>query len=335
MKTRLLESLACLSCRSGLKLEKTATEGQEVMTGTLCCSRCNRSYPIEEGIPSFWSADGNGSGKATRKTANSFGYLWRQAFDRPLKEEWVSYHQEEILEALGLPAQKGLILDAGCGEGIDLVNQAKRPGVEIVGAELSPGGCWASQRRTRGLAAAHVVQADLGSLPFPEGRFDFIYSYGVLHHMADPSRGLKELARVAKPGAWIAAYLYEDFSDRNLVWKGLLFLGNLPRRVTTRLPRGFLYFLCRLASPLAYLFFTIPYRLSRRVGGPLARWTSRIPFRHAKGPWGLTGDLFDRFSAPVEYRYSSSSAAALFSQAGLRQVKLANRRGWMVAGMKP
>lgn len=310
-------------------------EGQEVMKGALSCAGCGRSYPIEEGVPSFWSAHGNGSEKSTRRTANSFGYLWRQAFGRPLDEEWVTYHQEEIQLALDLPAQKGLLLDAGCGEGIDLVNQAKRAGVEIVGAELSPGGCWASQRRTHGLATAHVVQADLGTLPFPAGRFDFIYSYGVLHHMTDPSRGLRELVRVAKPGAWVAAYLYEDFSDRNPLWRVLLWMGNLPRQVTTRLPRRLLYLLCQLFSPAVYLFFTVPYLLLRRLGGPMARWIRRMPFRHAKSPWSLVGDLFDRFSAPVEHRYSRSSAEQLFRQAGLRQVKLANRRGWMVAGIKP
>ncbi len=335
MKTRLLESLVCLSCRSNLVLKDPVTEEAEIVKGMLSCSRCGRSYPIEEGVPSFWSASANGSEKSIRRTANSFGYLWRQAFDRPLAEEFRSYHQEEIREALGLPPQRGMILDAGCGEGIDLVNQARQPGAEIVGVELSRGGCWASLQRTRRLATAHVVQADLCAIPFPSDLFDFIYSYGVLHHMADPPGGLKELIRVAKPGAWVTAYLYEDFSDRSNLWKALLGLGNLPRQVTTRLPQGVLYFLCRIASPLVYLFFTVPFRVSQRLGGPLQRWMSRTPFRHAKDPWDLTGDLFDRFSAPVERRYSRDSAAALFRESGLRQIKLANRRGWVVGGIKP
>ena len=249
-------------------------------------------------------------------------------------DESQSYHLEEIRESLGLDEPQGKILDAGCGEGVDLANQGKRPGVKIVGVELSAGGCWASAQRTRGLAAAHVVQADLSQLPFTSNAFDFVYSYGVLHHMASPPSGLRELVRAAKPGAWVAIYLYEDFKDRNPAWRILLGLSNLPRHLTTRLPHRLLYALCVLASPLIYLLFTVPFRLSQRVSF-LKRRTSRIPFRHASNPWDLTGDLYDRFATPIEQRYSRSSAQAFLREAGLREIRIANRRGWMVAGVKP
>ncbi len=274
------------------------------------------------------------SGRAHEKTANSYSYLWKKAFHRPLREELLSYHLDEIQDSLGLPPQQGRILDAGCGDGIDLANQARRPGVKIVGAELSQGGSWASSQRILHLPTAHVVQSNLCALPFSDATFDFVYSYGVLHHMAVPSNGLREMVRVAKPGAWLAVYLYEDFKDRPLLWRILLWLGNLPRYLTTRLPRGLLYLLCQLASPLFYLLFTVTFRLSRRWG-PLGRWTHRLPFRHGRHPLDLAGDLYDRFATPIEQRYSRESAMALFRKEGLEQVRVANRRGWMVAGTKP
>ena len=57
-------------------------------------------------------------------------------------------------------------------------------------------------------------------------------------------------------------------------------------------------------------------------------------FRHGTGPFSLVGDLFDRLSAPVEFRYSRQQATALLATAGLEHVIIAPERGWMVAGFK-
>ncbi|OFW02894.1 MAG: hypothetical protein A3I61_11805 [Acidobacteria bacterium RIFCSPLOWO2_02_FULL_68_18] len=101
------------------------------------------------------------------------------------------------------------------------------------------------------------------------------------------------------------------------------------RLVTTALPPRLLYRLCQIASPLVYCLFTVPHRLLRHV-----RWTRAfafsLPYRHGTGPFALTGDLYDRCSAPVELRYSRRSAAGLFADAGLQVVRVAYERGWMV-----
>ena len=126
------------------------------------------------------------SGAAPR-TAAAFGYLWSRSraaapsHDPPPPQP---YHMDRLMERLPLTLH-GLVLDAGCGEGIDLANQASRDGVEIVGVELSKEGCRISQERTARLRSASVVQGDLCQLPLKDGCFDVVYSYGVLH----PRRG--------------------------------------------------------------------------------------------------------------------------------------------------
>lgn len=238
------------------------------------------------------------------------------------------YHFEKMARALPFAAPRGLVLDGGCGDGIDLMNRAATPGVEVVGVELSEGGCRAAAERIARFSNAHVVQADLSRLPFEDSLFDFVYSYGVLHHLPAPDDGLRELARVARRGSPVAIYLYEDFSDRSPLWGLLLRLANLPRAFTTRTPHALLYRLCQIASPLVFLTFTLPHRVLRRVR-VFRPFADNLPFRHGRGPFSLTGDLYDRFSAPVEYRYSRDGTRRFMQSAGLTVRTIAKVRGWM------
>lgn len=367
MKLRFLEILCCPSCREPLVLHdpRLSRVGRdpsvcavscrgdcpfpeltnkmrdcqecsryEVTGGSLICRGCSRRFDIERGIPQFSLSHSIEAQSDKRRTAVSYGYLWQKTWSR--QKTWPqidSYHFEKMEQALKLQPHRGLVLDAGCGQGIDLFNHARRPGVEAVGVDLSEGGSRATFERTTSLVTAHVAQTDLSRLPFRDNAFDFIYTYGVLHHLPHPEEGLRELVRVLKHQAMLAAYLYEDFEEKPLLWRGLLFLANLPRAWTIRLPHRILYLGCSLFSPLLYLAFAVPSQILRRMG-PLRPLGLQLPFRHATGPWSLTGDLYDRYSVPIERRYSRRQAQRFFEEAGLTTVTLANEYGWMLAGIK-
>lgn len=304
----------------------------EVMEGVLSCNGCRATFAIGDGVPRLAAPE---SADDTRpRTALSFGYLWAHSPQDTDVHQTVPYHFSKMERGLSLSPPGGLVLDAGCGDGIDLANHGRRGGVEAIGIELSKGGCLASYARTRRLARAHVVQADICRLPFVDGTFDLAYSYGVLHHLGMPGRGLREIVRVAKPGAQVLGYLYEDFSERSGVLRLLLKATSTVRLCTTRLPLGLLYALCRFGSPIVFMFFTLPAILGRRLPG-LAPLSRSLPFRHGTSPFSLTGDLYDRFSAPVEWRYSRAGSVAFFAGAGLERVAVAAERGWMVSGVKP
>jgi SAM-dependent methyltransferase len=364
MRLRLLEMLRCPDCRSTLEVRQAKIEIVEsgvtparirctglcrcpepdassdhcpdcariaLIDGVLACAGCGATFAVNGGVPRLETTSSLDAARS--RTAASFGYLWSQSTPGVEMYDPTSYHFQKMEQSLSLDAPRGLVLDAGCGDGIDLANQAQRDGVEVIGVDLSEGGCRTSYARTRGLERAHVVQADLCRLPFADGTFDLAYSYGVLHHLSAPERGLAEVTRVAKQGASIVVYLYEDFSERSTLLRWSLAAANTVRAVTTRLPHGLLYSLCRLASPVMFAVFTVPTMLGRRFTR-LARLTANLPFRHGTGPFSLVGDLYDRFSAPVEYRYSRESSAAFLADAGLRHIRVAAERGWMVTGTK-
>ena len=333
MKLRLLEWLRCPACGSTLQVEDSLMEEYEVMGGSLRCEGCPTRYPIQDGVPAFLQPEAPGVDPWVRRTASSYSVLWGAS--EILSGNGVApYHFDVMQKRLSLPGPQGVILDAGCGEGIDLLNQATRTGVEVVGVDVSGEGARASFQRSRVLSTAHVIQADVCRLPFDDNQFDFVYSYGVLHHLTSPSDGLKELVRVLRPGRYLAIYLYEDFSARAVGWRWLLATVNLLRRLTARLPRRALYRLCQASSPLVYALCTVPFLIFRRLPG-FRSFAANLPYRHATGPFSLVGDLYDRFSAPIERRYSRTGALALFREAGLQHIIIENERGWMVGGVKP
>ena len=90
---------------------------------------------------------------------------------------------------------QGLVLDLGCGTGTAGAG-VKAAGATVIGADLSVPCLHAAAPRLDG-----VVRVDAVRLPFQSESFDGLVSRGALHHMADPTKVLKEARRVLKPGA--------------------------------------------------------------------------------------------------------------------------------------
>ncbi len=53
MKKELMEILACPVCKGELELKVEAEKGDEVVTGSLVCHRCDETYPIDDAIPNL------------------------------------------------------------------------------------------------------------------------------------------------------------------------------------------------------------------------------------------------------------------------------------------
>jgi SAM-dependent methyltransferase len=67
-----------------------------------------------------------------------------------------------------------------------------------------------AQRKTSELNLSNVeyAQADITLLGSLDRRFDFIESFGVLHHLADPVAGWRTLLSLLRPGGCMAVGLY-------------------------------------------------------------------------------------------------------------------------------
>lgn len=108
--------------------------------------------------------------------------------------------------ALGLlPGQ--VALDAGCGTGRALppMREAVGPAGTVVGADLTPGMLRTAADHGHGRVAL-LVEADAARLPLRPGTVDAVFAAGLVHHLLDPVAGLRELARVCRPGGRLALF---------------------------------------------------------------------------------------------------------------------------------
>ncbi len=92
------------------------------------------------------------------------------------------------------------VLDACCGTG-DLALEAERRGGRVVGLDFSER---MLERARRKSGTVEWVQGDALALPFPDGDFDAAtVGFGV-RNLEDLGVGLRELARVLRPGGRLA-----------------------------------------------------------------------------------------------------------------------------------
>ncbi len=93
------------------------------------------------------------------------------------------------------------VLDAGTGNGRYLRVLLKQvdPDAELIGCDLSIGMLRRAHQRLKS-TRPHLLTADVTRLPYQDATFDAVIFGWVLEHLQEPLHGLRELARVLKPG---------------------------------------------------------------------------------------------------------------------------------------
>ncbi|WP_369222856.1 methyltransferase domain-containing protein [Streptomyces sp. R39] len=94
------------------------------------------------------------------------------------------------------------VLDLGCGPGTDLASlaQAVTATGTVIGVDHDQTTVDAARERTADQHTVTVRLADLHDLPLPGHTADRARADRVLQHVADPTRALREMHRVLRPG---------------------------------------------------------------------------------------------------------------------------------------
>ncbi len=213
------------------------------------------------------------------------------------------------------------ILEVGCGMGCMAMHWAKR-GALVTAVDLNPVAVAQTRARFAAFGLEGIIrEADGESLPFEAGSFDYVYSWGALHHSPAIARSVGELLRVLVPGGEAGVMLYHRHS--------------LLHAYQIRWVEGFLNMESRFLDPVA---LTSRYSDSGREEGNPFTW----PVTRAE----VFDDLFhgyDRLAVKVLGTDVPSVLDHLLPRFGSRMLPrplikaLARRWGWSlwITGSKP
>lgn len=110
------------------------------------------------------------------------------------------------------------VLEVGCGMGTMSMNWALQ-GAKVTPIDLTPTAVKQTKRRFELKRIDRTpCQAQAERLPFPDNTFDYVYSWGVLHHTPNTAKTIEELHRVVKPGGSVGVMLYNRESILYRFW---------------------------------------------------------------------------------------------------------------------
>jgi SAM-dependent methyltransferase len=148
------------------------------------------------------------------------------SFDVPADayDRFMGVHSRQLspqLADLGALGPDSRVLDVGCGPGALTAELVERVGAANVAA-LDPSESFVAAVRTR-CPGVDARRGTVEAIPYPDDDFDATLAQLVVHFMADPVAGLREMARVTRQGGVVAANVWDLAGDRaplSPFWRG-------------------------------------------------------------------------------------------------------------------
>jgi SAM-dependent methyltransferase len=337
MKRRLLQWLVCPTCRSpdlqltadreesrptvpgswrtaegpleGVDIAGNRGTVQEVIEGTLNCHACGTQWPIRDGVPRMRPASAE-VGPAT-------AHRWT-TFDKG-RPEWEEHFLDLAAPLKSTDFLGQTVLDVGCGYGRHAWFAA-RYGAEVLAIDSSPDAVASCVANTRLSGRVHVIEADIHALPVRDRSMDITWSFGLLHHLADPEQAFQSLDDTVRDGGRLAVWVYGPRQGLTL------HASNALRGATKGMTAEQLFRFSRNIARGLRLFSHTPYRWfeSVPIAGAMVR---HLPVHeHHQWPFDVVvADVWDRLRIPVQHWFPREKLEVMFTNAGYVDVSVSRR----------
>ena len=256
MKNSLLAILRCVDCSHGqFNSVINASDGDNILEGTLDCRKCRRTYTISKGIivllPNkimIGSQEFDGK-KANKNSHENSMELKLQEVDyydvniSPLPEEeqnifygtgWslrrcqrhsdmYNYYLNSIRNDIEPMISGKTVLNLGCGAGQESEYFTRICNADVIGLDISQRSIEAAVKRSNIFNYSILfngVVGDMENLPFQDKSIDVCLTHTSLHHATDAFKVIDEMARVSKDG-----FIISSESINSLSIKIALLLG--------------------------------------------------------------------------------------------------------------
>jgi SAM-dependent methyltransferase len=153
-----------------------------------------------------------------------FGKNWKNYIQK-LDNTKIEYATECLLKPLKLDSLAGKsFIDIGSGSGL-MSLAAARKGARVLSFDYDKDSVEATQytKDTFGKEYAdwNIQQGSVLDKPYLEslGKFDIVYSWGVLHHTGDMWAALENVSHMVNPGGYLYIAIYNNQGFTSRLWK--------------------------------------------------------------------------------------------------------------------
>jgi len=146
--------------------------------------------------------------------------------NNPVRAALQRHYEAPMLERLGGRVAGGAVLEIGCGRGVGTEIILSRFGADRVDAfDLDPDMVERARLRLAGFGdRVRLLQGDATSIPAEDASYDAVFDFGIIHHVPDWRRAVREVSRVLRPGG---RFFFEEVTQHALArWSYRRFLDH-------------------------------------------------------------------------------------------------------------
>lgn len=191
MINKFLDNLVCINCNNKIKINIIISKKKRIKKGNLSCKKCNKIYPIINGVIDF-------SENKKKTISDVYTKYWNEMpinFDRTIDKAEIN-----IFKSIDNSLRGKIIFDAGCGDGrlIPILNRHK-PKLLIV-ADFSDIIFFTANKYQKIFNDFPIlfIKIDLSNKFISKSFFDTVISLGSINFKINQSKIVKNLDSITK-----------------------------------------------------------------------------------------------------------------------------------------
>lgn len=218
----------------------------------------------------------------------NFGLNWKNYSRNSLNEERFKLAKESLRGLLdGFDIKGKTFLDIGCGSGIFSLAAKELGAKEVAGFDVLKDSIEASQENKKRFMPNEEVnfyqQSVIKEGFDKQGKFDVVYSWGVLHHTGDMYKAIFNSMKLVKDnGIFILALYNKHWSS--FLWKKIKWFYNISPKLVQTIMIDFFYGVIALAKFM--VTWENPFAKKRRgmdFYHDVVDWVGGYPYEYATG----------------------------------------------------